>query len=88
MLNRKRIAAKFVVSAVYHTGLTTVSTVAIKSVVQPEADSTEESVCDLGGFALGTAIWWKTEAKVASVVDVVADKRAARKLAKQVNTAE
>jgi hypothetical protein len=83
MPSKKRFAAKFVVSSIHHAAVTTVSTVAIKSVVQPEADSVEESVCELGGFALGTAIWWKTEAKVSSVVDLVADKRAARKLAKQ-----
>lgn len=84
----KRIFAKAAVSCVYHTAATTVSTIAIKSVVQPETDSTEEAVCELGGFALGTAIWWKTTGRVQSVVDIAADKRAARKLAKQVNTAE
>ena len=84
----KRLFVKAAVSSVYHVATTTASTVAIKAVVQPEADSTEESVCELGGFALGTAIWWKTTDRVQNVVDVVADKRAARKIAKQVATAE
>lgn len=83
----KRYFAKAAVSSIYHTATTIVSTVAIKSIVQPEEGSTEDSVCDLGGFALGTAIWWKTTSRVESVVDVVADKRASRKLAKQVATA-
>lgn len=79
----KRIFVKAAVSTAYHAATTTVSTIALKTVVQPEADSTEESVCELGGFVVGTAIWWKTTDRVQSVVDVVADKRAARKIAKQ-----
>ncbi len=83
MQSGKRFFVKAAVSVVHHNAMTIVSTIAIKAVVQPQADSTEESVCELGGFAIGTAIWWKTEAKVCAVVDVVADKRAARKIAKQ-----
>ena len=83
MPSRKRFAAKTVVSVAHHAAMTTVSTIAIKSVVQPAEDSTEEAICEVGGFAIGTAIWWKTTDRVQSVVDVVADRRAARKLAKQ-----
>lgn len=78
----KRSTAKLVVGSVYHVAATTVSTIAIKSVVQPEPESTEDSVCELGGFALGTAIWWKTTSRVESVVDVIGNKRAARRIAK------
>lgn len=83
----KRFFAKAAVSSVYHVATTTVSTVALKAAVQPEEDSTEEALCELGGFAIGTAIWWKTTDRVQNVVDVVADRRASRKLAKQVATA-
>lgn len=83
MESRKRFVAKTVVSVVHHAAMTTVSTVALKAAVQPETDSTEESLCELGGFAVGTAIWWKTTDRVQSVIDFAGDKRAARKLAKQ-----
>ena len=83
MFKPSRIVAKTVVSVAYHTALSTASTVALKAAVQPEEDSTEESLCELGGLAIGTAIWWKTTGHVEKIVDVVADKRAVRKPAKQ-----
>jgi hypothetical protein len=86
MFSAKRTVAKTVVSVTYHTALSTASTVALKAAVQPEEDSTEESLCELGGLAIGTAIWWKTTARVESIVDVVADRRAARKVRKQQST--
>jgi hypothetical protein len=79
----KRSIAKAAVSCVYHTAVTTVSTVALKAAVQPEENSTQDDLCELGGFAIGTAIWWKTTGHVQSVVDVVADRRIARRFAKQ-----
>lgn len=79
----KRSFAKSAVSVIHHAAMTTVSTVALKAAIQPEEDSTEDSICELGGFAIGTAIWWKTTDRVQSVVDAVADKRVARKAAKQ-----
>jgi hypothetical protein len=79
----KRSLAKSVVSAAHHAAMTTVSTIAIKAVVQPEEDSTEDSLCELGGFAVGTAIWWKTTDRVQHVVDYAATVREARKFTKQ-----
>jgi hypothetical protein len=81
----KRFIAKTVVSIAHHTTCVIVSTAAINAAVQPETETQEELV-ELGGLAVGTAIWWKTTDKVTSVVDVVADRRAARKARKQDDT--
>lgn len=86
-MSRKRFAAKTVVSVAHHAAMTTVSTVALKAVVNPTEDSTEEAICEVGGFAIGTAIWWKTTDRVQSIVDVVADRRRNKKLENMVATA-
>lgn len=87
MFFSKRELVKGAVQLAHHTALVTVSTVAIQAVVKPEEDSITESATELGGFALGTAIWWKTNGAVQRGIDRIADRRHHRKLETIVETA-
>lgn len=83
----RRTLVKSTVQFAHHAGAVVLSTAAINAVVQPEEDSTTESACELGGFVVGTAIWYKTNSYVQNGIDRIADKRRARKLENLVETA-
>ena len=80
-----RAVAKLAVRSAYHVALTTVSTAALRAAVDPQTESAEDAV-EVGGFAIGSVIWWKTTGLADLAVDKVADARAARKAAKQIVT--
>lgn len=77
-MSATRSIVKIVANTAVHTAMISVSTVAIETVVDPSTEAQEAS-CELGGFVVGSLIWWKTRYLVDATVDVVADRMPHRK---------
>lgn len=84
---KPRNVARFVVDCTWCAAMTSVSTLAIEAVVDPQTESAEEN-CELAGFVIGSAIWYNTRSPVVNLVDRYADRRLARKAAKQARKTE
>lgn len=81
---KPRMFVKFAATTAYYSALTTVSTAAIDTLVNPQTESAEDNV-ELAGEVVGMLAWYKTRGRVTGMVDKVADWHIARKTQKHDN---